>query len=50
MSIRVLKIIFKELLFKIIKWKNKGFESGKYTGLMLIDLQKVFDTIDHEIL
>ena len=26
---------------------NKGFESGKYTGLILIDLQKAFD---HEIL
>ena len=29
---------------------NQGFESGKYTGSMLIDLQKVFDTIDYEIL
>ena len=29
---------------------NKAFESGKYTGSILIDLQKGFDTIDHEIL
>ena len=26
---------------------NKGFESGKYTGLILIDSQKAFDTTDH---
>ena len=26
---------------------NKGFESGKYTSLILIDIQKVFYTIDH---
>ena len=29
---------------------NKGFESMKYTGLILIDLQKALDTTDYEIL
>ena len=27
-----------------------GFEKGLFTGMILIDLQKVFDTIDHQIL
>ena len=27
-----------------------GFESGIHTGMILIDLQKTFDTINHEIL
>ena len=27
-----------------------GFESGLHTGMILIDLQKVFDTINHKTL
>ena len=29
---------------------SSGFEKGLMTGMILIDLQKAFDTIDHEIL
>ena len=28
----------------------KGFNEGLLTGMILIDLQKVFDTINHEVL
>ena len=28
----------------------KGFDQGLMTGMILIDLQKAFDTIDHDIL
>ena len=29
---------------------DKRFEKALFTGMMLIDLKKVFDTIDHQIL
>ena len=29
---------------------TKGFDSGLLTGMILIDLQNAFDTIDHKIL
>ena len=29
---------------------SKSFGSGKYMGLIVIDLQKAFSTIDHKIL
>ena len=28
----------------------KGFDNGLFTGMVLIDLQKAFDTTDHNIL
>ena len=28
----------------------KGFDKGLMTGMILVDLQKAFDTIDHDIL
>ena len=29
---------------------SSGFDAGKFTGMILIDLQKAFDTIDHSVL
>ena len=29
---------------------SEGFDTGLYTGMILIDLQKAFDTIDHQLL
>ena len=39
---------------KILSYLNdktlKGFDKGLMTGMILIDLQKAFDTIDHDVL
>ena len=37
------------LLSLIKKWKNTLFNKG-YTGAVLMDLSKAFDTINHELL
>lgn len=37
------------LLYRTIKTLT-GFDSGLFTEMVLIDLQKVFDTINHELL
>ena len=37
-------------LFYLIDKISNGFNSGLLTGMILIDLQKTFDTIDHYIL
>ena len=35
---------------KILAGFDSGFDSGLLTGIILIDLQKAFDTINHQIL
>ena len=30
-------------------WMLKGFEASKFTGMIIIDLQKTFDTLNHGI-
>ena len=30
-------------------WIHRGFENGMFAGVILIDLQGAFDTVDHEI-
>ena len=50
-SIRFSKISLHRFLPLYLQDKvAKGFDSGLLTGMILIDLQKAFDTIDHKIL
>ena len=45
------KAIFYRLMPLYLNNKiTTGFESGSHTGMILMDLQKAFDTINHEIL
>ena len=51
MSIRILEKPFHRLLPLFPQWHNtKMFRKRLFTGMLLIDLQKAFDTINHEIL
>ena len=50
-SIRFSKKAFNRFLpFYIIDKVLKGFGKGMVIGMILIDLQKAFDTIDHDVL
>ena len=40
----------KNLLYTYQSGFRKGFDKGMMTGMILIDLQKAFDTIDHDVL
>ena len=48
---QVLEVIIQQIFLPFLTDKIlKGFDESLLTGMMLIDLQKAFDTIDHEIL
>ena len=48
---QVFEVIIQQICLSFLADKVlKGFDEGLLTGMILIDLQKAFDTIDHEIL
>ena len=48
---QVFEVIIQQIFLPFLTDKIlKGFDESLLTGMMLIDLQKAFDTIDHEIL
>ena len=50
-SIRILKNPLDDLCLYYFSDKiSNGFDPGIITGMILIELQKAFDTIDHKIL
>ena len=45
------KHYFTDLCLSFLSYKIlKDFDKGLFTGMVLIDLQKAYDTINHEIL
>ena len=49
-SIRISKNYFANFYLSLTDKISKGFDSGLLTGVILIDLRKAFDAIDHNIL
>ena len=48
---QVFEVIIQQICLSFLTDKIlKGFDEGLLTGMILIDLQKAFNTIDHEIL
>ena len=45
------KIFYTDSCFaQLTDYIAKGMDKGKHTGMILIDLQKAFDTLDHDVL
>ena len=43
-------ILYNFLPFLFDNWNLKGFDKGLITDMILIDLQKAFDTIGHGVI
>ena len=53
-GLNTVRSYYQDILSLCVSYLNNkiatGFESGLHTGMILIDLQKAFDTINHEVL